>query len=103
MSATSIQVESLAAPPRQQQSILPNAWHLCFSQIIRRAFRMVLLFWTARLLGVGTFGEYALMLTLVEMMAVVSGSGYISYLTREIPADPEAPWPLSSKVTLARL
>jgi O-antigen/teichoic acid export membrane protein len=103
MSATSIQVESLAAPPRQQQSILPNAWHLSFSQIVRRAFRMVLLFWTARLLGVGTFGEYALMLTLVEMMAVVSGSGYISYLTREIAADPEAAWPLSSKVTLVRL
>jgi O-antigen/teichoic acid export membrane protein len=103
MSTTSISVEAEVAPVRQQRSILPNAWYLSFSQIVRRAFRMVVLFWTARLLGVATFGEYALLLTVVEMAAVVSGSGYISYLTREIAADPEAAWSLSSKVTLVRL
>jgi O-antigen/teichoic acid export membrane protein len=101
MSATSLQVES-EAPLAGQRSILPNAWHLTFSQVIRRSFRMAVLFWTARLLGVATFGEYALLLTVVEMAAVVSGSGYISYLTREIASDGEAAWPLGAKVTQVR-
>jgi O-antigen/teichoic acid export membrane protein len=83
--------------------LAPNARHLSVSQVVRRLFRMAVLFLAARLLGVEGFGTYALLLTIVEMVAMVSGAGYVDYLTREIAKAPEAAWPLALRVTQVRL
>ena len=83
--------------------LAPNARNLSVSQAIRRVFRLAVLFLVARLLGAEGFGIYALLLTIVEMVAMVSGAGYVDYLTREIARTPEAAWPLSLRVTQVRL
>jgi O-antigen/teichoic acid export membrane protein len=83
--------------------LVPNARNLSVSQAIRRVFRLAVLFLAARLLGAEGFGIYALLLTIVEMVAMVSGAGYVDYLTREIAKTPEAAWPLALRVTQIRL
>lgn len=100
MSLVSAQPEKEREAP--SRSVLPNAYHLALSQIVRRVFRMAVLFWVARLLGVSGFGEYALLLTVVEMVAVLSGSGYWTYLCRETAKHPEVAWGLGRKVTQVR-
>jgi O-antigen/teichoic acid export membrane protein len=84
-------------------SVVPHARLLSVSQIIRRLFRMAILFLSARMLGVESFGTYAVLLTVVEMIAVVSGYGYVDFLTREVAQRPDAVWPLGKKVTGVRL
>lgn len=101
MSVTTLSVNH-SRVPRGLRSLVPDAWHLSFSQIVRRLFRMAVLFLSARLLGVTNFGIYALLLTVVEMVAVVSGAGYMTYLTREVAKLPDAGWPLGLKVTQVR-
>ncbi|HYX68630.1 MAG TPA: polysaccharide biosynthesis C-terminal domain-containing protein [Terriglobales bacterium] len=80
-----------------------GARQLVASQVVRRVFRVAILLVAARLLGVTGFGVYALLLTLVEMVAVVSGFGYADYLTREVAKRPGAAWPLFTRVTQVRL
>jgi O-antigen/teichoic acid export membrane protein len=84
-------------------TVAPRARLLSVSQIVRRLFRMALLFLAARLLGVETFGNYALLLTVVEMIAFISGVGYVDFLTREVAKHPGAAWPLGTRVTALRL
>src|SRR5262244_3937589 len=84
-------------------TVAPRARLLSISQIARRLFRMALLFLAARLLGVETFGNYVLLLTVVEMIALISGVGYIDFLTREVAKRSGAAWPLGVKVTALRL
>jgi O-antigen/teichoic acid export membrane protein len=84
-------------------SIVPHARLLSVSQVIRRLFRMAILFLAARMLGVESFGSYAVLLTIVEMVAIISGYGYMDFLTREVAQHPETAWPLGKKVTGLRL
>jgi O-antigen/teichoic acid export membrane protein len=84
-------------------TVAPRARLLSVSQIVRRLFRMVLLFLAARLLGVETFGNYALLLTVVEMIALISGVGYVDFLTREVAKRAGAAWPLGARITMLRL
>jgi O-antigen/teichoic acid export membrane protein len=64
---------------------------------------MAILFLSARMLGVESFGTYALLLTVVEMIAIISGYGYVDFLTREVAQHPDSAWPLGRKVTGLRL
>src|SRR5262245_49903706 len=84
-------------------TVAPRARLLSASQIVRRLFRMALLFLAARLLGVATFGNYALLLTVVEMIALISGVGYVDFLTREVAKRAGAAWPLGARITILRL
>jgi O-antigen/teichoic acid export membrane protein len=56
-----------------------------------------------RFLGVETFGAYAVLLTVVEMVATISGVGYIDYLAREIAKDPARGRRLWLQMTMVRL
>jgi len=84
-------------------AVAPRARLLSVSQIVRRLFRMALLFLAARMLGVETFGKYALLLTVVEMIALLSGVGYIDFLTREVAKRPSVAWSLGARITTLRL
>jgi len=63
---------------------------------------MAVLLVAARLLGVELFGAYALLLTVVEMAAMISGCGYVDFLTREIAKRPGVAWTLGVKTTQVR-
>src|SRR5262249_16537639 len=93
---------ALRAEPRLD-AVAPRARLLSVSMVVRRLFRMVLLFLAARLLGVETFGNYALLLTVVEMIAFISGVGYVDFLTREVAKHAGVAWPLRTRVTALRL
>jgi O-antigen/teichoic acid export membrane protein len=84
-------------------SIASHARLLSLSQVIRRLFRMAILLLAARILGVEALGSYVLMLTVVEMVAIISGYGYMDFLTREIAQRPDSAWPLGRKMTELRL
>src|SRR5260221_2883160 len=92
MSAATAGSGQLAASTR-------NLW---LSQIVARVFRLGTIFLAARLLGVATFGTFALLLTVVELIAVSSGAGYTDYLTREVAKLPAASWRLALRVTQLR-
>lgn len=62
---------------------------LSVSQVIRRVFRVGVQLPAVRLLGVEAFVSYVLALTVVEMVAIVSGYGYMDLLTREIAQHPD--------------
>lgn len=81
----------------------PSAGHLSASQVVRRSFRMAILLGAARLLGVEVFGTYALLLTVVEMVAIISGYGYTDFLTRAVAQQASSGWSLARKITLLRL
>ena len=85
------------------KDLVPNARHLSASQVIRRLFRMAILFVSARLLGVQAFGNYVVLLTVVEMVAVISGYAYMDFLTREVARNPGAARPLMLRITALRL
>ena len=85
------------------EAIAPRARLLSASQIVRRLCRMALLFLAARMLGVATFGSYALLLTIVEMVALISGVGYMEFLTREVAKRPGLSRLLGVRVTLLRM
>ena len=85
------------------RDIAPNARYLSVSQIVRRLFRMAVLSVAARLLGVEGFGVYVVLLTVVEMVAIVSGYGYMDFLTREVAKRPAAGWSLATRMTVLRV
>lgn len=82
---------------------LSNALLLTGAQLSRGLVRLLFVFVVARLLGPNQFGVYALLLALVEMLAVASGSGYADYLTREAAKDPRVGWGLGSQLIWLRL
>jgi O-antigen/teichoic acid export membrane protein len=88
---------------RADYFLVPHARQISVSQVVKRLFRMAVLLFAARLLGVELFGTYALMLTVVEMAAMISGCGYIDFLTREIAKRPDSAWALGVKTTEVRL
>ncbi len=85
------------------QDIVPNARHLSASQVVRRLFRMVILFASARLLGAEAFGNYVVLLTVVEMVSLISGYGYMDFLTREVASHPVVGRRLAVRITCLRL
>jgi O-antigen/teichoic acid export membrane protein len=89
--------------PYRADNFAPHARQISLSQVIKRVFRMAVLLLAARLLGVELFGTYALLLTVMEMAAMISGCGYIDFLTREIARRPDVAWDLSVKTTQVRL
>src|SRR5882724_13039001 len=84
-------------------SLASHARQISVSQVTKRMFRMAVLLVAARLLGVELFGTYALLLTVVEMAAMISGCGYIDFLTRETAKRPDSAWALGVKTTQVRL
>src|SRR5262249_48819584 len=92
---------NLTAP--KLKDIAPSAGHLSVSQVARRLVRFAILLVAARMLGVQSFGVYALLLTVVEMVALVSGYGYIDFLTREVARQPGSGASLARRITLLRL
>jgi O-antigen/teichoic acid export membrane protein len=74
------------APP----SLTSGAVKLGSSQVVRRACRVAFLLVAARVLGPHTFGSYALMFSVIEIAAVISGTGYMELLTREVAQAPRS-------------
>jgi len=83
--------------PRVSHAILLTA-----SQVARRVMRVVFALCVARALGPGGFGTYALLLAVVELVAMISGSGYVDYLTRETAKDQRMGWGLGVQLFLLR-
>ncbi len=92
-------MSAATAGPGQLAASTRNLW---LSQIVARVFRLGTIFLAARLLGVATFGTFALLLTVVELIAVSSGAGYTDYLTREVAKLPAVSWRLALRVTQLR-
>lgn len=63
---------------------------------------MVFVVLIARALGPTQFGVYGLLLAVLEMVAVVSGSGYVDYLTREAARDRGAAWGVAAQLIMLR-
>jgi O-antigen/teichoic acid export membrane protein len=101
MTATTARPE--LRPDHASNSLAPHARQISLSQVVKRLFRMAVLLVAARLLGVELFGTYALLLTVVEMAAMISGCGYIDFLTREVAKRPDSAWTLGVKTTEVRL
>jgi len=83
--------------------VLSGAASLSASQVVRRVFRTFFLLLAARLLGPEVFGLYVLLLTVTEIVALVSGAGFGDYLTREVAKAPERAYRLLSRITRLRL
>jgi O-antigen/teichoic acid export membrane protein len=83
--------------------VAANVRQLSIAQLLKRATRILGVFIAARLLGVDRFGVYALILTVTELIAVLSGAGYVDFLTREIAKNPSLARALTSRVILLRL
>jgi O-antigen/teichoic acid export membrane protein len=64
-----------------------GAASLSLSQIVKRLFRFATLLIVGRLLGPLVFGEYMLLLTVVELIALVTGVGYVDLLARDVSRD----------------
>jgi len=89
-----------------QVGIAPKISHavlLTSAQLARGLGRTLFILVVARMLGPRQFGVYALLLAIVEMLAVASGSGYADYLTREAAKDARVGWGLGEQLTWLRL
>jgi O-antigen/teichoic acid export membrane protein len=73
------------------------------SQVVKWSLRLVFVLIVARALGPDRFGVYALLIAMVEFLAVASGSGYADYLTREAARDARVVWGLPFQLTLLRI
>jgi O-antigen/teichoic acid export membrane protein len=67
--------------------------------VLRVAFVLL----TARALGPEKFGIYALLYAVTEFLAIVSGTGYADYLTREAAKDERLAWGMASQLALLRV
>src|SRR6266436_8768574 len=82
--------------------LLTGAASLSSSQIARRVFRTLFLLLAARALGPEVFGLYVLLLTVTEILALVSGAGFGDYLTREVAKNPKLAYQLLFRITELR-
>lgn len=82
---------------------ISHAVLLTSAQLARGLGRLFFVLVVARELGPRPFGVYALLLAIVEMLAVASGSGYADYLTREAAKDARLGWGLGGQLTWLRL
>lgn len=90
-------------PPSAATPKLSHAGLLTGAQLTRGLGRLLFVIVAARSLGPQQFGVYALLLALVEMLAVASGSGYGDYLTREAAKNEQLGWGLASQLIALRL
>src|SRR5205807_1453349 len=101
-----LRLSTAAANPETKRplgnSVVANAGWLSVAQVARRLLRLGVLLLVARLLGIENFGAYILLLTVVELAALISGYSYGDFLTREVAARPETAWPLAKKITQIR-
>lgn len=105
-------MDTISAPAMTEMGARPNpgalepkishAVLLTSAQLSRGLARLVFVVVVARVLGPERFGVYALLLAMVEMLAVASGSGYIDYLTREAAKDERLGWGLATQLTWLR-
>jgi O-antigen/teichoic acid export membrane protein len=98
LSSASVNELSASSQPRISHALLLTA-----AQILRALLRFVFIIVIARSLGPSNFGIYALLLAMVEMIAVASGSGYTDYLTRETARDQYLGWALARQLIWLRL
>ncbi|MGD0226642.1 MAG: flippase [Terriglobia bacterium] len=91
------------ANPATVEPEISHAVLLTSAQLARGLARLFFVLVVARELGPRQFGVYALLLAIVEMLAVASGSGYADYLTREAAKDARVGWGLGSQLTGLRL
>jgi O-antigen/teichoic acid export membrane protein len=70
--------------------------------VAKWSLRLVFVLAAARALGPNRFGIYALLFSMVEFVAVASGSGYADYLTRETAKDENVGWELALRLVLLR-
>lgn len=91
------QVDGSATAPRVSDAVL-----LTISPVARRLLRLVFVLVVARTLGPARFGVYALLLTLVELLAMISGTGFLDFLTRESAEEERRGWGLGVQLTILR-
>src|SRR5260221_242228 len=91
------------ARPISGSKLLAGATSLSASQAVRGGFRTLFLLLAARALGPEVFGLYALLLTVMELLAIVSGSGFGNYLTREAAKNPGSAYQLLFRIIQLRL
>jgi len=87
-------------------SLQPKVSHavlLTGAQLSRGALRVLFVLAAARVLGPQHFGVYILLLAMVEMLAMASGTGYSDYLTREAAKDERVGWGLGAQLIWVRL
>jgi O-antigen/teichoic acid export membrane protein len=91
------------AHPISGSKLLAGATSLSASQAVRGGFRTLFLLLAARQLGPEVFGLYALLLAVMEILAIVSGSGFGNYLTREAAKNPGSAYQLLFRIIQLRL
>lgn len=98
-------VENQTAESHQISSskLLAGATSLSSSQVVRRVFRTLFLLLAARVLGPEVFGLYVLLLTVTEILALVSGAGFGDYLIREVAKAPKLAYQLLFRIAQLRL
>ncbi len=95
-------VTTLPSPAAVEPKI-SHAVLLTSAQLSRGLVRLLFVLVVARGLGPQQFGVYALLLAVVEILAVASGAGYADYLTREAAKDPRVGWGLGRQLSWLRL
>ncbi len=101
MSTCASEASQLSASPGEAR--ISHAALLTAAQLLRGLLRLGFVIVVARVLGPARFGVYALLLAMVEMLAVASGTGYIDYLTREAAKDERLGWGLGAQLIWLRL
>ncbi len=89
--------------PISGSELLAGATSLSASQVVRRVFRILFFLVAARALGPEVFGLYVLLLTVAEILALVSGAGFGDYLTREVAKAPKLAYQLLYRITQLRV
>jgi O-antigen/teichoic acid export membrane protein len=91
-------VKERGGAPKFSDTIL-----LTGSQVAKWSLRLLFVLVVARALGPEKFGIYALLFSLVEFVAVASGSGYADYLTRETAKNENVGWDLALRLIPLRI
>jgi O-antigen/teichoic acid export membrane protein len=98
-----VENQPAGAPKVSGSKLLAGAASLSGSQVARRVFRTLFLLLSARTLGPEIFGIYVLLLTVTEILALVSGGGFGDYLTREVAKTPKLAFQLLFRITQLRV
>ncbi len=92
----------VAAPPAEGPK-LSGAALLTVSRVGRWILRLAYLVIAARVLGPERFGVYVVLLAVLEIVAVASGTALVDFLTREAAKDPASAWNLGLQAALLRM
>jgi O-antigen/teichoic acid export membrane protein len=94
--------DDAAKVPPPRTSIRGGASQIALSQLVRRGFRMVSFLIAARMLQPAVIGVYMVLLTVTELVLLLSGGGYADYLTREVSRDPALGRGIATRLSLLR-